>query len=77
MTWVVMAILMVFSAGLFLYSSVKIERELQRQLEETVKFAQTSLPTAIWQLNYSSMNDVLEAILINDVIAAAQILAEE
>jgi two-component system, cell cycle sensor histidine kinase and response regulator CckA len=77
MTWVVMAILVVFSAGLFLYSSVKIERELQRQLEETVKFAQTSLPTAIWQLNYSSMNDVLQAILINDVIAAAQILAEE
>lgn len=76
LTWVVMVILVLFSACVFLYSYLKIDNELKRQLDQTIKFAETSLPTAIWQLNYSSMNDVLNAILINDAIASVRILAE-
>lgn len=77
LTMVVMAILILFSVGVFLYSSLRINHELKAQLDQTVKFAETSLPTAIWQLNYSSMNDVLAAILINDAIASVRILADD
>ena len=77
LTMVVMAILVLFSIGVFLYSSLRINHELKVQLDQTVKFAETSLPTAIWQLNYSSMNDVLAAILINDAIASVRILADD
>lgn len=76
LTLVVMTILVFFSASSFLYSYLKIDKELKVQLDQTVKFAETSLPTAIWQLNYSSMNDVLSAILINHAIASVRILAE-
>ena len=76
LTLVVMTILLIFSACSFLYSYLKIDNELKIQLDQTVRFAETSLPTAIWQLNYSSMNDVLSAILINDAIASVRILAE-
>jgi PAS domain S-box-containing protein len=76
LTLVVMTILLIFSACSFLYSYLKIDNELKAQLDQTVRFAETSLPTAIWQLNYSSMNDVLSAILINDAIASVRILAE-
>ena len=76
LTLVVMTILVLFSACSFLYSYLKIDNELKAQLDQTVKFAETSLPTAIWQLNYSSMNDVLSAILINHVIVSVRILAE-
>ena len=76
LTLVVMTILVFFSACSFLYSYLKIDNELKAQLDQTVKFAETSLPTAIWQLNYSSMNDVLSAILINHAIASVRILAE-
>lgn len=77
LTMVVMAILILFSVGVFLYSALRINHELKAQLDQTVKFAETSLPTAIWQLNYSSMNDVLAAILINDAIASVRILADD
>ena len=73
---VVMAILLIFTGGISLYGYAKVDRELKRQLDQTVQFAKTSLPTAIWQLNYSTMNDVLTAILINDTIASVRILAE-
>lgn len=76
LTTVVMAILLVFTGGLALFSYSKIEGELKRQLDQTVQFAMTSLPTAIWQLNYNTMNDVLSAILINNTIASVRILAE-
>ncbi len=76
LTCVVMTILLLFTAGVALYSYSKIDRELKRQLDQTAQFAETSLPTAIWQLNYSTMNDVLSAILVNDAIASARILAE-
>ncbi len=76
LTCVVMAILLLFMGGVVLYSYSKIDSDLKGQLDQTVQFAKTSLPTAIWQLNYRTINDVLSAILINDGIVAVRILAE-
>ncbi|MDP3478309.1 MAG: PAS domain S-box protein, partial [Desulfoprunum sp.] len=76
LTCVIMAILLVFMGGVALYSYSRIDSELKRQLDQTCQFAETSLQTAIWQLNYRTMNDVLSAILINDTIVSVRILAE-
>ncbi len=65
---VVITILLLFSTGVVFYNSYNIEKELVDQLNGTLELAETSLPTAVWQMDYSSMNDVLEAILINDTI---------
>lgn len=76
LTCVIMAILLIFMGGVALYSYSRIDSELKRQLDQTCQFAETSLQTAIWQLNYRTMNDVLSAILINDTIVSVRILAE-
>lgn len=73
---VVITILLVFSFAAVLYNYYKLQTELDRQLEETLMLAETSLPTAVWQMDYSSMNDILGAILINDSIASARIFSE-
>ena len=74
---VVITILFVFSLIVVLYNYFKLHAELDRQLTETVELAETSLPTAVWQMDFNSMNDILEAILINDSIASVQILIDE
>jgi PAS domain S-box-containing protein len=70
---VVSTILLLFCTGVVFYNSYTLEKELIDQLNGTLELAETSLPTAVWQMDYSSMNDVLEAILINDTIASVRI----
>jgi PAS domain S-box-containing protein len=74
---VVIVILLIFSLGVVLYNYSKVQRELNRQLADTLELAETSLPTAVWQLDYGSMDDILEAILVNDAIVSARIFTDE
>ena len=76
LTMVALVNLIVVAACFFIYSSIRIERDLQAQLEQTVTFARISLPTAIWQLNDRAMDDVLNAIMINNAVVSVRILAE-
>ena len=73
---VVISILLLFSISAVFYNYYKLQSELDRQLAETLRLAETSLPTAVWQMDYSSMDDILGAILINDSIASARIFTE-
>lgn len=74
---VVISILCVFSFIVVLHNYFKLQGELDRQLTETLELAETSLPTAVWQMDYNSMNDILEAILINESIASVRILMDD
>jgi PAS domain S-box-containing protein len=76
LTTVALINLVVVAVCFFVYTSVRIEEDLQDQLEQTVNFARISLPTAIWQLNYRAMDNVLKAIMINNAVVAVRILAE-
>ncbi len=73
---VVIGILLVFSLGVVSYNYFKLQRQLNEQLDETLELAETSLPTTVWQMDYSSMEDILGAILINDAIASVRILTD-
>ncbi|MFN2353820.1 MAG: ATP-binding protein [Desulfopila sp.] len=73
---VVVGILVFFSLAIVVYNSLRMEDQLQRQLSDTLKLAETSLPTAVWQMDHGSMNDILEAILVNDTIASVRILTD-
>ncbi len=74
---VVIAILLIFSLAVVIYNYFKIERDLDRQLTDTLHLAETSLPTAVWQMDHGSMDDILEAILINNAIAAVRIVTDD
>jgi len=76
LAFVVLIILIVFSFSVLLYSYFEVDKEFNRQLDQTVKVAKTSLQTAIWQMDYSSMNDVLRAIMLNNTIAYVRIITD-
>lgn len=73
---VVLAILLVFAAGIVLFNYYKVKRELNNQLNNTVQLAETSLQTAVWQMDTNTINDILEAILVNDAIASVRIITD-
>ena len=55
-------VLLLFSAIAVLFNTSEMETRLRKKLVQTSKLAETSLPSAVWQLDYSSMEDLLEAI---------------
>jgi len=73
---VVIGILVFFSLAIVVYNSLRMEGQLEQQLSDTLKLAETSLPTAVWQMDHGSMNDILEAILVNDAIASVRIFTD-
>jgi PAS domain S-box-containing protein len=73
---VVTAILLVFSALVGWYNYGQKEAELQRQLGQALKLAETSLPEAVWKLDHRSINDILRALLSNDAVVFARVLVD-
>ncbi len=74
---VVTAILILFSAVVGWYNYARKEAELQRQLGQALRLAETSLPEAVWKLDHRSINDVLRAILSNDAVVFAEVLVDD
>ncbi len=74
---VVTAILMLFSAVVGWYNYGRKEAELQRQLGQALRLAETSLPEAVWKLDHRSINDILRAILTNDAVVFARVSVDE
>ena len=58
------------------YNITAVESRLEQQLDRTVQLAKISLASAVWQLNPSSINDILQAIFIDDSIVYASVISE-
>ena len=77
LTGIVTLVLVLFSAIAVFYNTSKIETRLRQKLEHTSKLAETSLPSSVWQLDYSSMEDLLDAIFADEAIVFAKIGADD
>jgi len=76
LTMIVGIVILIFSVIAAFYNNAKIEaRQLQR-LEKTLQLAETSLPSSVWQLDYDSMSDMLNAIFTDDTIIFAEIISD-
>lgn len=76
LTGVVTCIVLVFSTIVILKNFSETEARLKHQLDRTARLAETSLATAVWQLNSSSIDDVLQAIFVDEAIAYARVISE-
>jgi methyl-accepting chemotaxis protein len=76
LTGVVTIILFAFSAIVVVYNISETEQRLQQQFTRTAELAETSLASAVWQLNPSSINDILEAIFIDEAIVYASVISD-
>jgi len=73
---VVISTLVIFSLAVVSYNYFRVQRQLDNQLADILELAETSLQTAVWQMDYSSMNDILQAVLINEGVAIVRIIAD-
>lgn len=73
---VVIVISCIFSAVILIYGNYTKERQLELQMDEALKLAETSLPNAVWQLDYESINDILRAVLFNKAIVYISVMVD-
>lgn len=69
-------IFVVFSAVIGGFYLAGREAQLQRQLDQVMRLAETSLPEAVWKLDRRSMDDILRAILANEAVVFARVEVE-
>ncbi|MCP4155281.1 MAG: response regulator [bacterium] len=70
---VVTFILLIFSTGTIFYNLSRVENHLNRELTDVCNYAQTSLPSVIWQYDTESIKEILDAIFLEDCVAYTRI----
>lgn len=77
LTGIVTLIMILFSALVIFYTIARVNEDLQQEATEIVKLAETSLASAVWQIDYASVNDFLEAIFVNETVVFARVASGE
>ena len=70
---VVTLLLITFAAVVILFDINKIQREMETRLDNAIEFAQNSLPTPLWNLDYVVVNDFVEALFLDESIVYTKI----
>ncbi len=63
---VITLLLIVFAAIVILFDINKIENELEMRLDNAIEFAQNSLATPLWNLDYVVVADFVEALFLDE-----------
>ena len=70
---VITLLLIVFAAVGIFFEIDKIENELETQLDNAIEFAQNSLATPLWNLDYIVVNDFVEALFLDESVVYTKI----
>ena len=70
---VVTILLIVFAATVIFFDINRIESEIKRKLDNAIEFAQNSLPTPLWNLDYVVVNDFVDALFLDESIVYTKI----
>ena len=74
---VITILLIVFAAIVIFFDVNRIESEMERRLENAIEFAQNSLPTPLWNLDYVVVNDIVDALFLDESIVYTKIAWKE
>ncbi len=74
---VVLVLLLLFSVGVVIYGINKMDRRLNDQLHYVSELAQSSLPSAIWNMDDKAMDDTLNALFLDENIVYLAVVADE
>jgi PAS domain S-box-containing protein len=75
LTGVITFIMVIFSVIVIIYNSSEIETRLKRQLDHTANLARMSLITAIWNNDRNSINDILNALSLDESVVFVKAIA--
>jgi len=70
---VITLLLIVFAAVVIFFDINKIENELDTRLDNAIEFAQNSLATPLWNLDYVVVADFVEALFLDESIVYTKI----
>ena len=70
---IIALLLIVFTAIVILYDINRIESGMQKRLDNAILFAENSLPTPLWNLDYMVVNDFVEALFLDESIVYLRI----
>lgn len=76
LTGVVAGIMILFSSVMAFWNARNDEKRLEQQLARTTLLAETSLASAVWQVNAEMVRDVLTVLLTDEAIAYASVNAD-
>ena len=74
---IVTVLLMVFSAIVVSYQIRVIDADLNTRLESAISFAQKSMPTPMWNLDYDVVSDVIDALFLNESVVYTAIYVDD
>ena len=70
---IIAILLIAFTAIVLLYDINRIESEMQKRLDNAILFAENSLPTPLWNLDYLVVNEFVEALFLDESIVYLKI----
>ncbi len=75
LTGIVTLIMILFSAVVVFYTIDRVNQDLEQEVTAIVKLAETSLASAVWQIDHAVVNDFLEAIFVNQTVVFARVIS--
>ena len=70
---IIAILLITFTAIVLLYNINRIESEMHKRLDNAILFAENSLPTPLWNLDYMVVNEYVEALFLDESIVYLKI----
>jgi signal transduction histidine kinase len=70
---IIAILLIVFTVIVLMYDIHRVDSEMRRRLENAILFAENSLPTSLWNLDYSIVDEFVEALLLDESIVYIKI----
>ncbi|MGD8992926.1 MAG: ATP-binding protein, partial [Desulfobacterales bacterium] len=66
-------LLIAFAAVVIIVDINRIESEMQKRIDNAIMFAQNSLPTPLWNMDYLVVNDFVDALFLDESIVHIRI----
>lgn len=70
---IITLLLIAFAVAVIFYNITRMERWMEKRLDNAIMFAQNSLPIPLWNMDYTVVNDIIEALFLDDSIVYARI----
>jgi signal transduction histidine kinase len=70
---IITLLLLAFAAVVILFGISRIEREMEKRLDNAIMFAENSLSIPLWNMDYMVVNDFVEALFLDESIVYTKI----
>ncbi len=73
-TTIIAVVILVFSLAIVSFNTYRLHSQLESRVDNIARLAETSLTSAVWQVDHASARDFIEAVLQDDSVAFAQLV---